>query len=313
VILARVTLKRLRPYLRNVSWADVPYAAQPGLTPYQVRAADGSETGLFTGYFEPHLKGSFTKTARYCYPVYAPPPDLSDVPHVTRGEVLRGALDNQRLELLYVDDAVDLFFAHVQGSAAVQLEDGSMHDKGGDRRPQKNSGSLCERSPHEINAASEHIIRIGFAAKSGHPYVAIGKALKDRGALQLPITMHHIKAWLRANPEQQEQVFASNPSFIFFKLMNGEGPIGASGEVLIPEQSLAVDDTIWPYGLSVVVATFDPVDNTKPWVRFMRTADKGSAIKGVIRGDIYFGSGAAAGARAGSMNASGKLWVLLPD
>ena len=261
----------------------MPYPAQTGLSPHQVIQPDGSQTGLFTGYFEPVLKGSFKKTARYCYPVYAPPLNLlPDVPHVTRGQVLRGALENQNLELLYVDDAVDLFFAHVQGSAAIEMDDG-------------------------------RIQRIGYSAKSGHPYVAIGKTLKDMGALQLPITMDSIKAWLRANPDQQEHVFASNPSFIFFKMIDGLGPIGASGEVLIPQQSLAVDDTIWPYGLDMIVETSDPINASKPFIRQMRTADTGSAIRGVIRGDIYFGSGEAAGAQAGVMNAHGKLWVLLPD
>lgn len=271
-------MQKLLPYLRKTSWDNVPAAAQSGFTPYQVIDANGADTGLFTGYFEPLLQGSFTKSARYCHPVYAPPSKRA----VTRGEVLRGALENQNLELLYVDDAVDLFFAHVQGSAEVQMDDG-------------------------------RIQRIGFAAKSGHPYVAIGKTLKEMGALTPPITMHSIKAWLRANPERQHEIFSSNPSFIFFKLINGAGPIGASGEVLIPEQSLAVDDTLWSYGLSVIIATIDPVDNTKSFVRPMRTADTGSAIKGVIRGDIYFGAGDAAGVRAGAMNAQGRMWLLLPD
>lgn len=295
-----------RSFLQKCKWDDVPYPAQAGLTPYLVINADGSNTGLFTGYFEPLLHGSFTKTARYRFPVFAPPADLvvrenfsgsgqpgqfayrivnahnQLVPHVTRGDVMRGALDGQRLELLYVDDAVDLFFAHVQGSAAIQMDDGSIQ-------------------------------RIGYAAKSGHPYVAIGKTLKDMGALQPPITMDSIKAWLRAHPDQQEQVLCSNPSFIFFKLLKEAGPIGASGEVLIPEQSLAVDDTIWPYGLSLIVACPHPVDKQKPFIRLMRSADTGSAIRGVIRGDIYFGSGDAAGALAGAMNAQGQMWALLPD
>jgi membrane-bound lytic murein transglycosylase A len=299
-----------RQYLRKCSWADVPadvpQTPLAGLTPYQVIAADGGENGLFTGYFEPLLKGSFTKTARFKYPVYGPPADLSIVPnfegsgqngqwaygrikaswqfsaHVTRSEVMHGALDNKQLEILYVDDAVDLFFAHVQGSAAISMDDGSIQ-------------------------------RIGFAAKSGQPYVAIGQTLKDMGALQPPIAMDSIKAWLRAHPQQQEQVLCSNPSFIFFRLLQTDGPIGAAGDVLIPQESLAVDDTIWPYGLKVIVATHDPLDTTKPFIRLMRTADTGSAIKGVIRGDIYFGSGDAAGHQAGAMNAAGKLWVLLSD
>ncbi|MBY0427825.1 MAG: MltA domain-containing protein, partial [Alphaproteobacteria bacterium] len=205
-------------FLHKVSWDDVPYAVQNGLTPYQVIAADGSTHGLLTGYFEPWLRGSHTRSKKYAHAVYAPPVDLSVVPnypqsgqggqfafgkmmangevapHVTRGDVMRGALEHQNLELVYVDDAVDLFFAHVQGSAAIEMDDGSIQ-------------------------------RIGFQAKSGHPYVAIGKTLKAMGALQSPITMDSIKAWLRANPAQMERVLSSNPSFIFFKMLDKTGPV----------------------------------------------------------------------------------------
>ncbi len=269
-------LENLRSNLQIVSWDDVPYPAQTGMTPYRVIDDTGSDTGLFTGYFEPTLHGSFTKTSRYCHPVYAPPPRL----RVSRGEVMRGALERQNLELLYVDDAVDLFFAHVQGSAAIQMEDGTLE-------------------------------RIGFAARSGHPYVAIGKTLKDMGVLKPPITMQTIKVWLRAHRDQQEQVFASNPSYIFFTLRKkgAQGPLGAGGQTLIPLQSLAVDDTRWPYGLSVLVESAQP--SGEPFLRLMRTADTGSAIRGVLRGDIYFGSGDSAGVLAGAMNAQGKMWALL--
>lgn len=297
-----------------------------GFTPYRVIDENGNKTGLFTGYFEPVLRGSRTKKPPFIHAVYAPPSDLKIIPnfdgsgqqgqfaygkmldgklipHVTRQEVMDGKLDHQHLEILYVDDAVDLFFAHVQGSAAVQLED--ENDKGGDRRP----ASLCERSP----AASEHIIRIGFAAKSGHPYTAIGKTLKTMGALKPPVTMDAIKTWLRANSSEQKDVFCSNASFIFFKMLDTQGPIGASGEVLKAEASLAIDDTIWPNGLSAIVATTHPTRADTPFIRQMRMVDTGSAIRGVIRGDIYFGSGDAAGVQAGAMNAQGSMWVLLPS
>ncbi|MDX1921556.1 MAG: MltA domain-containing protein [Alphaproteobacteria bacterium] len=291
-----------RKFLKKVSWNDVPHVPEAGLIPYRVVDEHGATKGLFTGYFEPLLRGSRTKKHPYIHAVYRAP---SVTPKVTRRDVANGALDGQNLELLYTDDAVDLFFAHVQGSAAVLL-----HDEDCDRSP----ASLCERSL----AASEHIVRIGFAAKSGHPYTAIGKTLKDMGAFQtssgpLPITMQSIKAWLRANPEQQVDVFCSNASFIFFKMIDGAGPIGASGEVLTPEASLAIDDSTWPYGLDVIVATTHPIEQNKPFIRKLRTADKGSAIRGTIRGDIYFGSGDAAGALAGAMNAQGEMWVLLPD
>lgn len=297
-------MESFRSHLRKASWEDVPHAPVAGFVPYQVVAPDGSWEGLFTGYFQPSLRGSRTKQAPYLYPVYAAPPDLVAlpdaashgqvgltawgrlvdgklIPHVTRGEVMRGALDGQGLELCYVDDPIDLFFAHVQGSACVAMEDGTS-------------------------------LQLSYAGKSGHPYTAIGKVLRDRGALQLPVTMSHIKAWLREHPLERDEVLATNASFIFFKLIETQAPIGASGEPLVAEQSLAVDDAIWPYGLFMIVATRHPQDE-KPFIRLMRSADTGSAIRGVIRGDIYFGAGEEAGALAGAMNAKGRLWVLLPD
>lgn len=280
-------LETLRPFLKRVAWDVVPHAPRQGLFPYQVITPEGSDKGLFTGYFEPVLRGSFAKKPPFVHPVYAPPPELKvGSPHVTRADVDQGALQNRNLELLYVDDAVDLFFAHVQGSAAIKMQEGFVR-------------------------------RIGFAAKSGHSYTAIGKTLKDMGALQSPITMQSIKNWLREHPELQQEVMCSNASFIFFRLLEGAGPVGASGTVLVPEQSLAVDDTIWPYGIEVIISTTDPVDNTKPFIRCMRTHDCGSAIKGAIRGDIYFGTqddGADCPAlRAGVMNAYGSIWALLPE
>ncbi len=292
-------------YLTKVSWDDVPYDPVAGCSPHRVIDENGNKTGLFTGYFEPTLRGSRIKKPPFIHAIYAPPPDLEIVPnyegsgqpgqfaygkmvdgkitpHVTREDVMNGKLEHQNLEILFVDDAVDLFFAHVQGSAAVLLEDGSIQ-------------------------------RIGFAAKSGHPYTAIGKTLKDMGALKSPITMDSIKAWLRANPYEQQDVFCSNASFIFFKMLDTNGPIGASGEVLMPEASLAIDDTIWAYGLSAIVATTHPTRADAQFIRRLRLVDTGSAIRGVIRGDIYFGSGEAAGALAGAMNAEGSMWVLLPD
>jgi len=267
-------------YLKPASWNNIPHPPIAGLKPYQVIAQDGSDTGLFTGYFEPTLRGSFTKKPPYLHPVYAAPTDMPIMPD--RAEIAAGALANKNLELLYVDDAVDLFFAHVQGSAAVQMDDGKIQ-------------------------------RISFAAKSGHPYTAIGKTLKDRGALHLPITMDSIKAWLREHPDQQQEIFNTNASHIFFKRNDANGPVGASGEALIAEQSLAIDDSIWPYGLTVIVRTTDPREAGKPFIRVMRTQDKGSAIRGVIRGDIYFGSGDEAAQKAGPMNAQGQMWVCLPE
>jgi membrane-bound lytic murein transglycosylase A len=302
-----LTSPSFKDYLKPVTWEAAPASLRAfrrdsyGL--FQVIAPEG-DTGLFTGYFEPELRASRTKSLRFCYPIYAPPSDLVAlpdaashgqvgktaygkiiggklVPHVTRREVDEGALQGLGLELFYAEDPVDLFFMHVQGSACLTLEDGEK-------------------------------IHIGFAGKSGHAYTSIGKIMKERGLLTSPITMQSIKDYLRAHPEERDEILQQNASYIFFKTLPLGGPMGASGEVLKAEESLAIDDTIWPYGLEVIIETQDPLNPQKPWVKRLRTADTGSAIRGVIRGDIYFGSGTEAAKKAGPMQYKGRMWMLLP-
>jgi len=295
------------PFLKPIAATALPAPVPDALAthrPFQVVTPQG-ETGLFTGYFEPTLRGAPTRHGAFQHPIYAPPPDLLAVPnlpayhqpgitaygrmggdgtlqpHASRAEIEAGALAGCGQVLLFVDDAVDLFFAHIQGSACVQLADGSQ----------------C---------------RIGFAAKNGHAYTPIGRVLREKGWLTPPITMQHIKGWLRHHSGQAAWLMQHNQSYIFFKISHQSGPVGASGAVLRPEQSLAIDDTIWPYGLNMLLATHDPLLPHQPFIRWLKTADTGSAIRGALRGDVYFGSGAAAGEKAGAMQAQGQLFVLLP-
>jgi membrane-bound lytic murein transglycosylase A len=290
-------------YLQQAEWTEAPCAVpevwKETHVLWRVLPAPG-ERNLFTGYYEPVLQGSLTREGPYQFPLYAPPRDLIRledgqgegryswgrlqdnrlVPHVSRAEVGAGALTGQGLELLYTDDPVDLFFLHVQGSGKIQLSDGTSR-------------------------------RVSFAGKSGYPYTSIGKILRQEEKLH-PAAMADIKRWLRAYPDRLQEILNRNASYIFFKFIEGGGPVGAAGEVLVPEQSLAVDDTVWPYGLDVIVETKDPLDPSKNFTRLMKTADTGSAIRGRVRGDIFFGSGEEAGKKAGAMAAAGHLWIIRP-
>lgn len=295
-----------KSFLCEIAWDALPLVPPTPFSArthraFQVITPEGAE-GLFTGYYEPELRGAFTRDARFRFPLYRLPDDLIAIPNVegsnqpglyaygvahaqgvtpffTRAEIECGALRGKDCELLFVDDAVDLFFLHIQGSGCILLPDGKRQ-------------------------------RVSFAGKNGHPYTAISRVLLDEGLLKPPVTMASIKAWLRENTAQAQDIMNRNASFIFFRLLEGAGPVGASGAVLEAEKSLAVDDTLYPYGLPVIVETRDPLDPEKPFVRLMVTADTGSAIRGPIRGDIYFGTGEAAGARAGAMKARGRLFVL---
>lgn len=278
-----------RPFLQEIPWSALPACPQAPFSAathcvFKVVGPEGDE-GRFTGYYEPHLKGSYTRDDHYRFPVYAPPSDLDGYgparPYpLTRADITAGALNGRGLEILYLDDEADLFFMHVQGSGAVLLPDGRLQ-------------------------------RLSFAGKTHHPYTAIGAILKERGALSPSITMQSIRAWLKEHPAEQTALFNGNASYIFFRAHEAPAPLGGAGTPLVAEESLAIDDALYPYGLDVMVATRDPLAPDKPFIRMMRTADKGSAIKGLIRGDIYFGSGDRAGEKAGRMNAKGCLYVFL--
>jgi membrane-bound lytic murein transglycosylase A len=204
------------------------------------------------------------------------------VPYPTRSEIDAGALAGKGYELLWVDDAVDAFFLHVQGSGRVVMEDGK-------------------------------VVRLGFAGRNGHSYVAIGRELIEQGAIPRErMSMQAIRAWLAAHPDQAGPVMASNPSFIFFRIIDGEGPIGAEGVPLTPGRSLAVDPEFVPLGLPIWLDTTDPLDPRQPLRRLVVAQDTGAAIKGPVRGDLFWGFGENAAARAGAMKQQGRYFLLLP-
>jgi membrane-bound lytic murein transglycosylase A len=264
--------------------------------------------GLFTGYYEPEVSGSRRRRPG-AVPLHQRPPDLVMVelgefaedlrgrrtagrveqgrlvPYATRAEILRGALEGRRLELLWIDDPVDAFFLQVQGSGRVNLAEGG-------------------------------VARVGFAGQNGHPYVPIGRVLVDRGAMTLEqVSMQSIRAWLAANPAEAGAVMDRNPSYVFFREIRGlapnEGPPGAFGVPLTPERSIAVDRAFIPLGIPVFIDVPHPLTG-QPWRRTLMAQDVGGAVRGPVRGDVFWGWGAAAGEAAGRMRARGAWWLLLP-
>ena len=244
-------------------------------------ATDGGrdDLGLFTGYHEPLLDGARAPGGVYRYPLHRPPAALSASP--SREEIDRGALDGLGLELLWVDDKVAAFFLHVQGSGRVRMADGSE-------------------------------VRVGYAGKNGHVYRAIGRELVARGALAPEdVSMQSIRDWLRANPALADEVMWTNPSYVFFREIEGPGPVGAQGVPLTPGRSLAVDAAFLAYGVPVWLSTALP--GGEPWNRLTIAQDTGGAIVGPVRGDVFFGHGETAEWNAGHMKSRGRYWILLPD
>ncbi|MBL6928768.1 MAG: MltA domain-containing protein [Rhodospirillales bacterium] len=252
-------------------------------------AAGNTPDGLFTGYYEAELTGAGKPSGRYRVPIYAPPADLKAVKersngrYKSRGEIVGGALQNKGLELMWVDDPVDAFFLHIQGSGRVAMTDG-------------------------------RVVRIGYAGDNGHKYVSIGRELIARGTIpREKLSMQSIRAWITNNPVRGDNLMAQNPRYIFFRELPGkEGPIGAEGVALTPERSLAIDKKFVPLGVPLWLTTIDPLNPNKAFNRLMVTQDTGSAIVGAVRGDIFFGFGDEAARRAGNMKAKGRYYLLLP-
>ena len=206
------------------------------------------------------------------------------VPYASRTEIEEGKLSGKNLELVWVDDPVDAFFLHIQGSGRVTFSDGTS-------------------------------MRVGYDGHNGHNYTSIGRILIEQGEISKEkMSMQAIRKWLAANPDKGQKLMRQNGSFIFFREIGDEGPIGAQGVALTPGRSLAVDKRFLPYGLPVYLYTFtDPLDQKSPISRLMVAQDTGGAIKGVIRGDVFWGFGELAAERAGKMKERGSYFALLPS
>jgi membrane-bound lytic murein transglycosylase A len=250
----------------------------------------GVEQGLFTGYYEPELTGTRRRTEQYAIPLYRRPDDLVEIdgetrPYYTRAEIDAGRLAGRGLELLWLADPVDAFFLHVQGSGRVRVEE-------------------------------EGIVRIGYAGNNGHPYTAIGRILVERGEMiKENTTLQTIRHWLHTHPDEATALMQMNARYIFFRELEGGGPVGTLGVALTPGRSLAVDAEYIPLGAPVWLDTTYPAGTPKagqPLRRLMVAQDTGAAIRGPVRGDVYWGSGETAARYAGPMRQQGRFFVLLP-
>jgi membrane-bound lytic murein transglycosylase A len=285
-------------------------------SPYQVLAADGRDTGTVTGYYEPLLNGSRTRTARYTVPLYAAPddlltidltelyPELKDkrlrgrvdgkrvVPYWPRADIANGRAPVSGRELAFVEDPVEAFFLEIQGSGRIRLADGS-------------------------------VMRVGYADQNGQPYRSIGRVLIDRGELKPEAaSMQGIREWGRRNPAKLPALLAENPSYVFFREVPPpapgspeaaiDGPFGTLGVPLLRERTIAVDTRSVPLGAPVFLATTYPLSKT-PLQRLVLAQDTGGAIRGAVRADFFWGFGDDAGRQAGRMRQDGRMWILWPN
>lgn len=302
--------------------ADIRAFFEAGFTPVSVTDEtqnEGAGEGLFTGYYEPEMTGSRAPRGSTSVPLLEKPADLISIdlgdfrddlkgkrlagrvengalkPYEDRGAIEAGELGAQGKPLVWIDDPVDAFFLHIQGSGRVMLDTGEM-------------------------------LRVGYAGQNGHPYVAIGKVLLERGVMTRDeISMQSIRAWLTLNPDEAADVMKVNTSYVFFHRLNvtdpNLGPLGAGGTNLTPWRSLAVDRTFHALGVPVWLDTTLPPDavdvadkeNLVSFQRLMVAQDTGGAIRGPVRGDVFFGWGEEATDLAGRMKQQGRMTLLLPN
>jgi membrane-bound lytic murein transglycosylase A len=265
--------------------------------------------GLYTGYYEPEAEGSLIRTNEYVVPVYRKPDDLKALddagqkqtglayghivngkaePYFTRKEIEQGALENHGLGICWLKSWVDAFFIHIQGSGRVRLPGGKF-------------------------------IRLAYAAKTGLPYTGIGGVLLAKGVgTKDTMSMELLRSWMKDHPSEARELMWNNKSYIFFRQIevpsNDLGPLGAQQVNLTPLRSLAVDRSIWMFGTPIFISTTTPPESgVKPFRHLMVAQDTGTAIKGHVRGDVYWGWGDAAAFNAGYMKSAGAMVVLLPN
>ncbi|MFL6617386.1 MAG: murein transglycosylase A [Povalibacter sp.] len=281
-------------------------------TAYRVLQTEGPhrvvDSGLITGYYEPVLRGARQSSSTYSVPVFAPPDDLltidlTELYPELKGKRVRGRLQGRKVvpyftraelasqpvlkgkEIVWIDNAVDAFFLEVQGSGRVQLTDGST-------------------------------IRLAYADQNGQPYRSVGRYLVDLGEMTLDqASAQEIRRWIAGHPARKQEVLNVNPSVVFFREERIDdpriGPKGALGVPLTGGRSLAVDPQFVPLGAPVFLSTTEP-NSEVPLEKLVMAQDTGGAIRGINRGDLFWGTGNVAGEAAGRMKQQGRMWLLWP-
>jgi membrane-bound lytic murein transglycosylase A len=283
---------------------------EQAFVPYEAAGKEGP-VGKLTGYFVQELSASRKKGGKYKIPILARPKDLVMVdlskfikdshgrriwgrfddkgelqPYQTRAEIRQGALKDQKLEIMYADDPVDVLFAHIEGSAKAILDDGTT-------------------------------VWLEFAGKNGRGYRGVGALLKERGQLAAPgaATMPGIRKWFADNPGKFDDVVDPNASYVFFKEAAVPGAVGSQHVILTPRRSMAIDRAFIAHGTPIWVDASAPnpgKPGTSPWRQLLIAQDTGGGILGAVRGDIYWGDDATAEDLGGRMGGKGRYWLLLP-
>lgn len=300
---------------RGLELADSPAAKtffEQNFLPLRISRL-GEGEGFVTGYYEPVIDGSKTQNEVYNVPVYRRPSNLfvrgttqnsaglpnkgqvfrkigrrKLVPYYDRAEIEDGAIEGRGLEICWLKNQTDLLFSQIQGSARVNLDDGST-------------------------------VRINYDAHNGYPYTPVGRILIDRGIIPKDqMSMQKIREWMEQNPDGANELRRQNRSYTFFRevqLSDKDEAVGAQGVPLTPGRSIAVDKSLHVYGTPFFIEGQLPIDSEvskTPFHRLMIAQDTGSAIVGPARADLYFGAGVDAGKIAGRLKNTMRFVMLVP-
>jgi membrane-bound lytic murein transglycosylase A len=275
-------------------------------------SSDAQSEVLFTGYYQPVIDGSLSPSEKFRFPIYARPRDLITaervilrpkasaervvgrvrgeqfLPYYSRREIDEaGKLRGQGLEIAWVENPIDVFFLHIQGSGLIRLPDGRQ-------------------------------LTVGYAAQNGWPYRSIGRLLIDDGRISgEEMSMQRLRRYLSENPRERDEIFAYNESYVFFRVLES-GPLGSLEVPVTAGRSIATDARLFPKGALAWIQTEVPVIDSggrltgwRPIARFVLNQDTGGAIRGLQRADLYFGTGEEPEGLAGYMNRPGKIFFLI--
>lgn len=254
--------------------------------PYKVLKQDGADRGKMTGYYEISMRGSRHKTSKYKYPIYKKPSNLSQIKGssmLLHKAINNGSLSGKGLEIAWVDNQARRFFMQIQGSGIVILDNGGT-------------------------------IKLAYAEQNGYPYKAIGPEFRKYKTGKIDSALGMID-WLHKNPRMCNKIIEENKSYVFFREVFGDSPIGAQSVALTPHRSIAIDKYFYPYGAPIWIDTTLPRTksySSRSFTRLHIAQDTGGAIRGPVRADLFFGRGKKAEERACYMNQMGGMFVLFP-
>ena len=303
----KVSVRALRSVLESLSAQPLPTGDPAALCDrFRLVRVAAPTPLLVTGYYEPEIDARRGRNQRFCYPLYSLPNDRVEVdltpycsacagqhavgrvangelvPYYTRGEIDAGALDKHANAIAWLDDPVELFFLHVQGSALLRFDDGAH-------------------------------VHVGYNGSNGRPYTSIGRVLIDAGKMSAEqMSLASLKDYLRAHPDERDAILERNERYVFFRVVSA-GPVGSLGVPLTAGRSLAADPQVYPPGGLVLLKIQTGAEDTARTIsRLALLQDTGAAIQGPGRLDVFWGSGETAAAIAGGMRDPGELYFLLP-